>query len=139
VLKPPKIRLCKKKATKKQQFSNSLATKNKKGSNKKATIWQQQEIDNNLKLVLKYGQLIEELPNYISVNSAGILILVKPIQYYSEPHLPSKGYSTVQFNMKIVDDVGVFKVGVELKVFQGMLLQKDILPLMFKRVTRVYF
>jgi DNA polymerase-3 subunit alpha len=34
---------------------------------------------------------------------------VKPIHYYSEPHLPSKGYSTVQFDMNIADDVRVFK------------------------------
>jgi large-conductance mechanosensitive channel len=54
---------------------------------------QQQEIDSFAKLVLKYGQLIEELTNYISVHSAGILILVKLIHYYFK--LVSEHYSQI--------------------------------------------
>jgi DNA polymerase-3 subunit alpha len=34
---------------------------------------------------------------------------VKPIHYYSATNLAPKGYSTVQFDMNIADDVGVFK------------------------------
>ena len=60
-------------------------------------------------MVLKYGQLIQGFPNHLSVHSAGILILNKPIHYYSATDLPPKGYSTVQFDMLIADDVGVFK------------------------------
>ena len=60
-------------------------------------------------LVLKYGKLIEGFPNYVSVHSAGILILDKPIHYYSATSMPPKGFPTVQFDMNIADDVGVFK------------------------------
>ncbi|MGJ8745698.1 DNA polymerase III subunit alpha [Polaribacter sp.] len=67
------------------------------------------QLDDIAKLVLKYGKLIEGFPNYVSVHSAGILILNKPIHYYSATNLPPKGFSTVQFDMNIADDVGIFK------------------------------
>ncbi|WP_452232081.1 DNA polymerase III subunit alpha [Lacinutrix sp. MEBiC02595] len=60
-------------------------------------------------LVLKYGDLIKGFPNYISVHSCGILILDKPIHYYSATDMPPKGFPTVQFDMMIAEDVGVFK------------------------------
>lgn len=66
-------------------------------------------LDDISKLVLKYGKLIEGFPNYVSVHSAGILILDNPIHYYSATSLPPKGFPTVQFDMNIADDVGVFK------------------------------
>ena len=67
------------------------------------------DIDEMGKLVLKYSALIRGFPNYISVHSAGILILEKPIHYYSATDLPPKGFPTVQFDMNIAEDVGVFK------------------------------
>ncbi len=66
-------------------------------------------LDEISKLVLKYGKLIQNFPNYLSVHSAGILILDKPIHYYSATNLPPKGFPTVQFDMIIAEDVGVFK------------------------------
>jgi DNA polymerase-3 subunit alpha len=98
-----------KKATDLQQEIKKVATENQQKSNSFATVYQQQEIDSIAKLVLKYGKLIEGFPNYISAHSAGILILEKPIHYYSATHLPPKGYPTVRFDMNIADDVGVFK------------------------------
>ncbi len=92
-----------------KQKKNTNATDNQQQEKSTATVYQQQEIDSIAKLVLKYGKLIEGFPNYISVHSAGILILDKPIHYYSATNLPPKGYPTVQFDMNIADDVGVFK------------------------------
>lgn len=66
-------------------------------------------LDEISKLVLKYGKLIEGFPNHLSVHSAGILILDKPVHCYSATDLPPKGFSTVQFDMIIAEDVGVFK------------------------------
>ena len=60
-------------------------------------------------LVLKYGALIEGLPNHLSVHSCGILILEHHIHYYSATDLPPKGFPTVQFDMIIAEDTGVFK------------------------------
>ncbi|MEH6537599.1 MAG: DNA polymerase III subunit alpha [Psychroserpens sp.] len=66
-------------------------------------------LDDISKLVLRYGKLIEGFPNHLSVHSAGILILDKPIHCYSATDLPPKGFPTVQFDMIIAEDVGVFK------------------------------
>lgn len=68
-----------------------------------------EQLDEMAKLVLKYGKLIEGFPNYVSVHSAGVLILDKPIHYYSATNLPPKNFPTVQFDMNIADDVGIFK------------------------------
>jgi len=67
------------------------------------------QIDDVSQLVLKYGKLIQGFPNYVSVHSAGILILDTPIHNFSATFLPPKGFQTVQFDMLIAEDVGVFK------------------------------
>lgn len=61
------------------------------------------------KLVLKYGLLIRGMPNHLSVHSAGILILDKPVNNYSATNMPPKGFPTVQFDMIIAEDAGLFK------------------------------
>ncbi|APY10478.1 DNA polymerase III subunit alpha [Seonamhaeicola sp. S2-3] len=61
------------------------------------------------RLVIKYGSLIQGMPNHLSVHSAGILILDNPVHYYSATDLPPKGFPTVQFDMIIAEDVGIFK------------------------------
>lgn len=66
-------------------------------------------LDDISKLVLRYGKLIEGFPNHLSVHSAGILILDQPVHYYSATDLPPKGFPTVQFDMIIAEDVGIFK------------------------------
>ena len=68
-----------------------------------------ESLDELATLVLKYGQLIRGFPNHLSVHSCGVLILEKPIHYYSATDLPPKGFPTIQFDMIIAEDVGVFK------------------------------
>ncbi len=60
-------------------------------------------------LVLKYAKYLDGRPNYISIHAAGILISEKPIHYFSATHLPPKGFPTVQFDMHIAEDVGLYK------------------------------
>ncbi|WP_242131122.1 DNA polymerase III subunit alpha [Aestuariivivens marinum] len=67
------------------------------------------ELDELGRLVVNYGKLIHGFPNYISVHSCGVLILDKPIHYYSATDLLPKGFPTVQFDMVIAEDVGIFK------------------------------
>ncbi|PXX28398.1 DNA polymerase III subunit alpha [Arenibacter sp. ARW7G5Y1] len=67
------------------------------------------ELDEVALLVLKYGQLIQGMPNYLSIHAGGILITEKPIHHFSATHLPPKGYPTTQFDMVIAEDVGLFK------------------------------
>ena len=65
--------------------------------------------DSMAKLVLKYGKLIEGMPNYVSVHASGILISERPLQYFSATFMPPKGFATVHFDMIIAEDVGLFK------------------------------
>ncbi|CAN5145245.1 DNA polymerase III subunit alpha [soil metagenome] len=61
------------------------------------------------KTVLKYGKLIEGMPNYRSIHAGGILISNKPLSSFSALDLPPKGFPTVQFDMIIAEDVGLYK------------------------------
>ena len=65
--------------------------------------------DSMARLVLKYGKLIEGMPNYVSVHASGILISQRPLQYFSATFMPPKGFATVHFDMVIAEDVGLFK------------------------------
>ncbi|MGB3776695.1 MAG: DNA polymerase III subunit alpha, partial [Leeuwenhoekiella sp.] len=67
------------------------------------------KIDKLSKLVLKYGSYLHDRPNYLSIHAGGILISEKPIHYFSATHLPPKGFPTVQFDMHIAEDVGLYK------------------------------
>ncbi len=60
-------------------------------------------------LVIKYSELLRGMPNYLSIHAGGILISEKPLHYFSATHLPPKGFATVQFDMVIAEDVGLFK------------------------------
>lgn len=68
-----------------------------------------EKLDDISALVLKYGELIKGFPNHLSVHSCGIIILDKPVHYYSATNMPPKGFPTIQFDMIIAEDVGVFK------------------------------
>ncbi len=61
------------------------------------------------KLVLRYAGYIEGMPNHLTVHSAGILIAEKSIHYFSATDMPPKGFPTVQFDMHIAEDVGLYK------------------------------
>lgn len=67
------------------------------------------KLDGVAQLVLRYGQLIRGMPNYLSIHAGGILISEKPIHYFSATHLPPKGFPTTQFDMVIAEDVGLYK------------------------------
>lgn len=60
-------------------------------------------------LVFKYASYIHGFPSHLSVHASGILISEKPIQAFSATFLPPKGYPTIQFDMHIAEDVGLYK------------------------------
>ena len=68
-----------------------------------------EDLDEVSLLVLKYGNLIKDMPNYLSIHAGGILIADKPLHSFSATHLPPKGFPTVQFDMVIAEDVGLYK------------------------------
>lgn len=65
--------------------------------------------DDITRLVLKYGALIEGKPNHLSIHPGGVLISEKSLQYYSATSLPPKGLPTIQFDMVIAEDLGLYK------------------------------
>ncbi|MGB5378532.1 PHP domain-containing protein, partial [Muriicola sp.] len=67
------------------------------------------DLDEVSLLVLKYGNLIKDMPNYLSIHAGGILISEQPLHYFSATHLPPKGFPTTQFDMVIAEDVGLYK------------------------------
>jgi DNA polymerase-3 subunit alpha len=62
-----------------------------------------------LRLITVYAKLIHGFPNYLSVHSGGIIITQKPTHYYTGTFLPPKGFPTVQIDMNIAEEVGIFK------------------------------
>lgn len=62
-----------------------------------------------VKLVQKYGKLLEKFPNQRSMHSCGILISEEPITNYSALEMPPKGFPIVQFDMNVAEDIGLEK------------------------------
>lgn len=60
-------------------------------------------------LVVKYAAYIHGFPSHLSVHSSGILISEKPIQHFTPTFMPPKGFPTIQFDMHIAEDVGLYK------------------------------
>ncbi|MCH2223848.1 MAG: PHP domain-containing protein, partial [Crocinitomicaceae bacterium] len=60
-------------------------------------------------LVLKYAAYIQGFPSHMSVHASGIVIAEKSIQYFCATFFPPKGYPTLQFDMHVAEDVGLYK------------------------------
>ncbi|WP_350292705.1 DNA polymerase III subunit alpha [uncultured Croceitalea sp.] len=71
--------------------------------------FQSSKLDKVAALVLKYGNLIHGIPNYVSVHASGILISEQPLNWFSATFMPPKGFETIQFDMIIAEDVGLYK------------------------------
>lgn len=66
--------------------------------------------DNNVvKLVQKYGMLLEKFPNQRSMHSCGILISEEPITNFTALERPPKGFPIIQFDMHVAEDIGFEK------------------------------
>lgn len=62
-----------------------------------------------VKLVQKYGMLLEKFPNQRSMHSCGILISEEPITNYTALEMPPKGFPIIQFDMNVAEDIGFEK------------------------------
>lgn len=60
-------------------------------------------------LVIRYADYIHGFPSNVSIHASGIIISEKPIHYFTATFLPPKGFPTVQFDMHIAEDVGLYK------------------------------
>ncbi len=55
--------------------------------------------DNNGKLILQYGRLMQGFPSYPSLHPCGMLISQEPVSNYATLFMPPKGMPTVQMDM----------------------------------------
>lgn len=62
-----------------------------------------------VRMVQKYGKLLEKFPNQRSMHSCGILISEEPITSYTALEMPPKGFPIVQFDMNVAEDIGLEK------------------------------
>jgi DNA polymerase-3 subunit alpha len=67
------------------------------------------ELNQLSSLVIKYSKYIHGFPSHLSVHASGIVISEKPITAFSATFLPPKGYPTIQFDMHIAEDAGLYK------------------------------
>ncbi|MFI5194871.1 MAG: PHP domain-containing protein, partial [Chitinophagales bacterium] len=69
-------------------------------------------MDNNSRLILQYGKLMQGFPSYPSLHPCGILISREPISNYATLFMPPKGMPTVQMDMFSAEDIGLNKFDV---------------------------
>jgi error-prone DNA polymerase len=62
-----------------------------------------------VKLVHRYGMMMEKYPNQRSMHSCGILISEDPITDFTALEMPPKGFPIVQFDMHVAEDIGFDK------------------------------
>lgn len=67
------------------------------------------ETNSVVKLVHKYGKLLEKFPNQRSMHACGILISEEPITTYTALEMPPKGFPIAQFDMNVAEDIGLEK------------------------------
>lgn len=60
-------------------------------------------------LILKYGKLLEDFPNYLSIHAGGILISERPLSNYTPLQPMPKGFPICQFDMYIAELIGFSK------------------------------
>jgi error-prone DNA polymerase len=62
-----------------------------------------------VRLVHRYGMMMEKYPNQRSMHSCGILISEDPITDFTALEMPPKGFPIVQFDMHVAEEIGFDK------------------------------
>lgn len=65
--------------------------------------------DNIQKLIFQYGRLLRGFPNIMSIHPCGMLITEEKINAYATCFLPPKGFTGVQLDMFVAEDIGITK------------------------------
>jgi DNA polymerase III alpha subunit len=68
--------------------------------------------DNIQQQIVRYGKLIENFPNHLSIHPGGILISEESMYQYATVFMPPKGFPTVQMDMFISENVGLYKLDI---------------------------
>lgn len=62
--------------------------------------------------IRRYGTLMKDFPNHMSIHSGGILISEEPIHQYSATAMPPKGFGTTEIDMFLAEKIGLFKLDI---------------------------
>ena len=62
--------------------------------------------------ILKYGRLIKDFPNHLSVHAGGVLISELPVHHFTVTELPPKGFITTRIDMFVAEKVGLYKLDI---------------------------
>lgn len=65
--------------------------------------------DHIQKLIFQYGRLLRGFPNIMSIHPCGMLVTEKKITEYATCFLPPKGFTGVQMDMFVAEDIGINK------------------------------
>ncbi len=60
-------------------------------------------------LIVKYGNLLLDFPNYLSIHAGGILVSEAPLAYYTALEPMPKGFPICQFDMYVAEEIGFAK------------------------------
>ncbi|HTN09223.1 DNA polymerase III subunit alpha [Agriterribacter sp.] len=63
-------------------------------------------------MILRYGKLMENFPNHLSIHPGGILISESSIHDYAAVFMPPKGFPTAQLDMFVAENIGLFKLDI---------------------------
>ena len=61
------------------------------------------------RLIVKYGNLLLDFPNYLSIHAGGILISEHPLAHYTALEPMPKGFPICQFDMHVAEEIGFAK------------------------------
>jgi DNA polymerase-3 subunit alpha len=64
------------------------------------------------RLILHYGQLLQNFPSNFSIHPGGMLISEEPLSSYYAVHLPPKGFPTAMLDMFAAENIGLYKLDV---------------------------
>jgi DNA-directed DNA polymerase III PolC len=62
-----------------------------------------------MRWINRYGALMKDMPNYVSIHAGGIVISEESIYRYTALNMPPKGFPTTQFDMYVAEDIGFAK------------------------------
>ncbi len=63
-------------------------------------------------MILRYGKLMENFPNHLSIHPGGILISESSFHDYAAVFMPPKGFPTAQLDMFVAENIGLFKLDI---------------------------
>jgi DNA-directed DNA polymerase III PolC len=62
-----------------------------------------------MRWINRFGPLMKDMPNYVSIHAGGIVISEESIYRYTALNMPPKGFPTTQFDMYVAEDIGFAK------------------------------